>query len=183
MNAGQATRYSLGAILLHWLIAVLIVLNFIAAWISEDMPRTEAQQVMANHKAIGLTILALTALRILWRVMHRPPPLAPTLKAWEAALANVTHTLFYLLLLAIPLAGWAMASSFGKGRPIGFFGWFEVPALPVGYDRMTSGIFHEVHETGATLLLALFALHVAAALKHQFLDRDGTLWRMLPGRR
>lgn len=172
--------YTRGAVALHWIIAALIILNFIAAWISEDLPKAEAMQVMGNHKAIGLTILFLTVLRIVWRIMHRPPPLLESLKAWEAAVARVVHTLFYFVMIAIPLSGWGMVSAGGKGAPVSWFGIFDVPALRVNHDRATGGAFHEAHEVLATLMLALFVLHVAAALKHQFFDRDGTLARMLP---
>lgn len=173
-------RYSRGAILLHWLIALLIVLNFVVAWVSEDMPKPERMEMMGNHKAIGLAVLALTLVRIGWRLMRPAPPLVETLKAWEAAIAKVTHAVFYFLMLAIPLAGWGLSSSAGKGNPVSFFGLFDIPALPVGSDKPTVGMFHEMHEVFATLMLVLLLIHVAAALKHQIIDKDGTLRRMAP---
>ena len=176
----SAARYSGGAILLHWLIAILILLNFAAVWVADGMPKPEKMQVMANHKAIGLTILALSLLRILWRMTHRAPPFAAEVKRWEAALARTVHTLFYVLIIAIPLTGWAMVSSFGKGKPVSWFGLFDVPALPVSSDRAVGGAFHDLHENLAIAALLLLALHVAGALKHQFFDRDGTLGRMAP---
>ncbi|HQV03965.1 MULTISPECIES: cytochrome b [unclassified Novosphingobium] len=176
----SAARYSRGAIALHWIIALLIVLNFVVAWLSEDMPKEDAAIMMGNHKAIGITILALTAVRIIWKLTHKTPPLVETLKAWEAALAKVTHGLMYLLMLAIPLAGWGLSSAWGKGKPVSMFGLFDVPALPVGSDKPTVGMFHELHEITATLMLVLFALHVGAALKHHLVDKDSTLRRMVP---
>jgi cytochrome b561 len=178
--ATPADRYSRGAVILHWLIAVLIVLNFLAAAVAEDMPKAEAAQVMANHKAIGITVLLLTLLRIGWRFARPTPPLVETLKAWEAAVAKVTHSLFYFLMLAIPVAGWGLHSAASGGKPVSVFGLFSMPALPVGYDKPTIGVFHEAHEITATLMFLLFWLHVAAALKHQLLDKDGTMRRMLP---
>lgn len=175
-----AARYSRGAIVLHWAIAALIVLNFAAAWVSEDLPKAQAAQVMSNHKAIGLLILALTVLRMLWRLAHRPPPLAETLKAWEVALAKVVHGLFYVLMLAIPLAGWAMTSAYSGGKAVGFFGLFDIPGLPFQADKGLAGVFHEVHELGATLMLALIGLHLAGVAKHALVDRDGTARRMVP---
>lgn len=175
-----AARYSRGAIAFHWTIAVLIMLNFAAAWVADDAPKEAARQIMGNHKAFGLLILLLSVLRIVWRLTHRPPPLADTLKTWEAAAAKVVHTLFYVLIVAIPLTGWAMASAFSGGEPIGFFGLFDIPGLPMAADKQTAGVFHEVHELLATLTLALLALHIGGALKHQFIDRDATLGRMIP---
>lgn len=176
----SAARYSRGAIVLHWLIAVLIVLNIAAAWVSEGLSKADRATVMGNHKAIGITVLLLTVLRIVWRLMHRPPPLLESLKAWEAALSRVVHAGFYFLMLAIPLTGWAMSSAFSKGAGVSLFGLVTVPALPVGYDKPTAGLFAELHELLAYLMIALIGLHVAGALKHQLIDKDGTLRRMVP---
>lgn len=178
--AANAARYSRGAIALHWIIALLIATNFALAWIAEDKPKEAAQQLMANHKAIGISILLLTLVRIAWKLTHKAPPMVETLKAWEAALAKVTHGLLYLLMLAIPVAGWGLHSAFGKGQPVSMFGIFDFPALPVGSDKPTIGMFYELHEITATLMLVLLALHVGGALKHHFMDRDGTMRRMLP---
>lgn len=178
MEGTVSSRYSGVAIALHWIIALLIALNFAAAWYAEDLPKPEKIEVMANHKAFGLTILALTLVRIGWRLAHRPPPLSTALKAWERTLAHVTHWAFYALMLLIPLTGWGMAS--GGGKPVSWFGLFDIPALPVAGNKALGGVFHEGHELLATLMLALFALHVAGALKHHVLDRDDTLSRMLP---
>lgn len=178
--AGTArSRYGMGAIALHWLIAVLIALNFAAVWVGEGQPQAARMQIMANHKAFGLTILALSLLRILWRLTHSPPPLAESLKAWEAAIAKVVHSLLYFLMIAIPLAGWALVSAV-TGRPVSVFGMFDVPPLPLARDKATTGTFHEVHETLALLMVILLVLHIGAALKHQFVDRDATLSRMIP---
>ncbi|MEY4238862.1 MAG: hypothetical protein RL339_1463 [Pseudomonadota bacterium] len=179
----SAARYSRGAIILHWLIALLIIGNFIGAWTSEDLPRDQKIVIVGYHKATGIVILLLTLVRIGWRVVYRPPALLDTLKTWEAALARVTHTLFYVLMLAVPLAGLGLHSAFGKGKPVSIFGLFDFPALPVGSDKPTIGLFHELHELTATAMLVLFGLHVAAALKHQFIDRDSTMARILPFRR
>ncbi len=175
-----AACYSRGAIVLHWLIAVLIAMNFVIAWLAEDAADADAAVLLGNHKAIGITVLLLTVLRILWRFTHRPPPLLETLKAWEAAVAKVTHSLFYLLMLAVPLAGWATHSAFLKGAPVSVFGLFDMPALPVAWDKPTAGLFYDLHEVTATLMLVLIVLHVGAALKHHFYDRNGTVRRMVP---
>jgi cytochrome b561 len=178
--ATSADRYSRGAVILHWLIAVLIVANFVAAGVAEDMAKAEAAQVMANHKAIGISVLLLTLVRIAWRFVRPAPALVETLKAWETAVARVTHWLFYFLMLAIPVAGWGLHSAASGGKPVSVFGLFAMPALPVGHDKPTIGVFHEAHELTAGLMFLLFWLHVGAALKHQFFDKDATMRRMLP---
>lgn len=178
--ASPADRYSRGAVILHWLIAVLIVLNFVLAGTAEDLPKAEAAGIMANHKAIGISVLLLTLVRIAWRFVRPMPPMVETLKAWEVALARVTHWLFYFLMLAIPVAGWGLHSAASGGKPVSVFGIFGMPALPVGHDKATAEMFYEAHEITATLMFLLFFLHVGAALKHQFFDKDGTMRRILP---
>lgn len=176
----SAARYSRGAVVLHWLIAALIVVNFVVAWVHESLPKDERVVWMGNHKAIGITVLLLTVVRIGWRLTHTPPPLVETLKAWEVALTRVVHSLFYLVMLALPLSGWAMHSAASQGKPVGWFSLFDIPALPVAYDKPTIGMFHEGHEVFATLMLALLAIHVVAAFKHLHVDKDGTMRRMIP---
>lgn len=172
-------RYSRGAVILHWLIAVLIAFNFAAAWVSEDMPKPEAMQVMGNHKAIGIIILLLTLVRIGWRLMHRPPPLSPDLAPWDVALSKVTHVLLYALMIGIPIGGWATHSAFSGGKPVSLFGIVNWPGLPFAQDKALGETFGGAHGTFATVLLGLMALHVAGALKHRIVDRQqGALKRM-----
>lgn len=177
----SAARYSRGAVALHWIIALLIVSNFVLAWVAEDLPDEQKYALIGNHKAIGLTVLVLTVVRIFWRLTHKPPPLLETLKNWEAALSKVVHVLMYGLMLAIPLAGWGMSSIYAKGAPISMFGLFGFPAMPIAHEKSTQELFHELHEITATLMLVLLALHIGAALKHQLIDKDGTMRRMVPG--
>jgi len=178
-NAASAGRYSTVAIAFHWVIAVLIALNFAAVWVSHTMPKPERMQIMGNHKAFGLTILALSVLRILWRVSHRAPDFEDSLKSWEVALARTVQALFYFLMIAIPLTGWGIVSAY-SGEVVSWFGLFGVPPLPLAQGKVAGGTLHEIHGNLATLMIGLFALHAAGALKHQFLDRDGTLGRMVP---
>ena len=178
-NVAEA-RYSLIAMAFHWLLAALVFLNFFIAWSAEDLPDAEKGRMMGNHMAVGLTVLMLTVLRVAWRIFYRPPPLVETLKAWEVALARVTHFMFYVLMLALPLAGLVMVSAFSGGHPVSYFGLFDFPGLPLAKDKAMSELFHELHEVFATLMLLLIVLHLAAALKHLFVDRDATMRRMLP---
>jgi len=175
-----SARYSHGIIALHWILAVLILLNFVLVWVSEDLPKPQAAQLTGYHIANGMLILGLSVLRIVLRLTQPPVPFVSTLKTWETALARVVHGLFYFLMLAIPLVGWAMVSAFSGGKPVDFFGLVDLPGLPLAADKAMAGALHEVHEAFALLMLVLLALHVAAALKHRFVDRDGTMRRMAP---
>ena len=172
--------YGAVAIALHWLIALLIALNYMAAWISEDMSKADAAKVMANHKAIGITVLLLTVVRIGWRLAHRGPELLPMAR-WERVLAHATHGFLYLLMLAIPLAGWLMHSAFSGGAPVPVFGLFSYPGLPMALDKhLAEDVFGAIHGTLATAMLGLMGLHVLGALKHQFVDKVPELQRILP---
>lgn len=177
-----ASRYSRGAIVFHWTITILIVLNFTFAWVAEDLPKAERLQMMGNHKAIGITILLLSLGRLLWRFTKPVPVLSAGLKAWEATLAKSTHALFYVLMIGIPASGWIMHSAASAGKPISVFGLFSYPGLPLAQDKATAGLFYELHEVMATAMLVLLALHIAAALKHKFIDGKGSILQMLPGR-
>ena len=174
------SRYSMGAIAFHWIIAILIAVNYVSAWRAEDLPKAAAAQLMGTHKAIGITVLLLTVLRIVWRLVNRPPALSASLKPWEARFARVTHSLFYVLMITVPLAGWIMHSAFLGGASINVFDMFSYPGLPLGQNKAAADVAHELHEITATLMLALIAVHVLGALKHQWIDRDGSLGRMLP---
>ncbi|MCB2075801.1 MAG: cytochrome b [Novosphingobium sp.] len=175
-------RYTQVAIAFHWILTVLILLNFVFVWVAEDASKETEAQLVGYHMANGMLILLLTVLRIIWRVMNPPPPFEDSLKSWEVALAKVVHAVFYFLMIAIPLVGWIMVSAFSGGHGVGFFGLFEIPGLPMAKSEETAGVLHEVHELFAGLMILLLGLHVAAALKHQFVDRDGTMRRMLSGK-
>ena len=172
------SRYSMGAMLLHWLIAIAVIVNWRIAASAEDLPDTERGAVMANHMALGMTILALTVLRLVWRFMRTPPDLAVTLRPWERVLARTVHIIFYVLLIGLPLGGWLASSFYGSGVKI--WSLFTVPALPVAANEGIGHQIFEVHATAGTVMLFLIALHVLGALKHQFWDKDGNIYRMLP---
>lgn len=178
-SSRAARRYSLGAIILHWAIALLIVGNVIGAFVAEDLPKAEAQMIMNLHKATGLLVLALTVLRIVWRLTHKPPPYPREMKGWEVTLAKGVHTLLYVLMVAIPLTGWLFVSAASGGKPIDFYGLFGWPGVPLAQSRDTAGFVKEFHEIFAFALIGLWVLHVAGALKHMFADR---FFRMWPGR-
>lgn len=171
-------RYSLGAIILHWLIAIAVIGNWRIAEAAEHAPEPEGRVIMGYHMALGIVILVLTALRIVWRLIHRTPPLATHLTSWELALARTTHSLFYILLITLPVLGWVGMSV--NGFAISMFGMFDWPILPIGRNESAGGAIFDVHATLASAMLLLVALHILGSLKHTLLDRDGNLFRMLP---
>lgn len=170
-------RYSHVAIALHWTIALLVIANLAIGLLHDTL----LKGTIPLHKSIGILVLALSIVRLLWRLTHRPPPLPASVKGWEKGLAHLTHWLFYLLMILIPLSGWVFTSAGDKPRPLVFFGLFTVPALPVGPDKSIHDMVSERHEQLAYLMIGLICLHVAAVLKHRFFDRDLTVDRMLPG--
>jgi len=178
MNDTAARRYSTGAMIFHWLIAILVIMNWRIAETAHHLEGAEKAAVFGYHKAWGMLILALTVGRLLWRWSHAVPPLPSGLKPWEATLARSVHVIFYVLLVGLPLGGW-LASSYG-GRPIDFFGFFTIPMLPVGENKGLSKSIFEAHETGGSIFIYLIGLHILGALKHTFIDKNGGIFRMLP---
>lgn len=178
MSETHARRYSKGAMLFHWVIAILVIMNWQIAERAASLEMPLKAEVFGYHKAWGMVILALTLGRLAWRFTHRVPPLPADLARWEAALARTVHTIFYVLLIGLPLGGW-LANSLG-GRTIDVFGLFTIPALPVGENGDLAGQIFDVHALGGSIFIALIGLHILGALKHTFFDRNGGIFRMLP---
>ncbi len=174
----SAVRYSLGAMWFHWVIAVLIAVNLFLGFYHEGFGKAATPWMMFFHKALGITVLGLSVARLLWRVRHRPPPFDSALRPWEALLARITHWLFYVLMIAIPLTGWLLASS--SGRATNFFGLFEIAALPVPRSAGSHDLFENLHEWLGKLILGLIALHVAGAAKHHLQGHRHMIGRMGP---
>jgi cytochrome b561 len=172
-------RYDLPAIALHWLLALLILGNLAAGLTMADLPLSPLRLKLFNwHKWAGMTILMLSALRLVWRLGHRPPPCVP-MPAWQERAARAAHAVLYLLFFAVPLAGWAYSSA--AGFPVVLYGLLPLPDwVPV--SRALAAQFKTAHEALAWALAVLIAVHVGAALKHQFIDRDALLRRMWPMR-
>jgi cytochrome b561 len=180
----SSQRYTPLAMLLHWVLALAILGAFFMGLYLDDLPFSPSKLRLINwHKWAGVTILTLSALRLLWRLSHRPPSLPVRIEqampGWQRAAYHGTHHLMYLLFFIVPLAGWAYSSA--KGFPIVWFGVLPLPDL-VAKDAALADILKEVHALAAFALIGLVAVHVAAALKHQWIDRDGLLDRMRPGR-
>lgn len=181
------SSYSRTAIALHWLIALLLVGNFAGGLLMGgllDAPEPEKKQlgfaIVQLHKSFGLTILALSLLRLGVRLVAGAPPLPEHMTATERFLSKLTHWGFYAVMILVPLSGWVMVSASPLGFPTIWFGLFEWPHLPIGMSPEIAGSASEAHEVMAFLGAGLFLLHVAGALKHHFWDRDDVLARMLP---
>ena len=172
-----ASRYGYVARALHWVIAAGIVAQYFLAEAAEDRNRESVGVFTATglHASIGITILALAALRVLWRMVELPPELPGTMQPYERVLARSTHIAFYVLLFALPLTGWALAGV--DHQPVSFFGLFELPSLRFA---LSEDQLEEVHELLFNVLFGLAILHIAAAVKHHFFDRDNVLRTMLP---
>jgi cytochrome b561 len=163
----------------HWLVVVLVLLQFTLARIAHSLPLGPAKVgTLARHKSVGITILMLAILRLAWRWFDAPPP-TPPMPRWQLQASRVSHAALYALLFAMPLTGWMMSSA--SNYPVSWFGFFQLPDL-VGPDHALKETLEGVHETLFNVLAAIAGLHIAAALKHQFIDRDGLLYRMLPWR-
>ncbi len=178
-HATPPARYNGLAIAFHWLLALAIVGAFGVGLYMVDQPFSMSRLKLYNwHKWAGVTILSLSALRLLWRLMHPAPADVPA-PAWQRRASHWVHGLLYALFFAVPLAGWAYSSA--AGFPIVWFGLLPLPDF-VAPDKALAETLKQTHKLLAYGLAALVAAHVAAALKHQFLDKDGLLLRMLPAR-
>ena len=176
-SAAVATpdRYTPPAVALHWLLALMLFGSFSFGLYMTELPFSPARLKLYNwHKWAGVTILALSLLRLVWRLTHRPPA-DVAMPAWQARFAHATHLALYALFFAVPLVGWAYSSA--AGFPVVWFGVLPLPDF-VPVDKALAETLKPWHGRLAWLMAALVLLHVAGALKHQFIDRDGLIGRM-----
>ena len=164
---------------LHWLIFAMISGAFVIGFYMADLPLSPQKlQLVSWHKWNGVSIFMLVLLRLCWRLTHTPPPLPAGMPSWERRAAEASHRLLYLLILAMPLSGWLMSSA--KGIQTVWFGLLPLPNLLQKNPPLGEAL-QEVHSTLGFIILGFVALHVLAALKHHFIDRDDVLARMTPG--
>jgi cytochrome b561 len=174
----QPPEYGPVAKSLHWLIVLLILVQFALGWTMASVRAgNEADPLINLHFGFGVLVALLVVLRLAWRATHPVPLVDDGGPAWQHSLAATTHWLMYLLLLASPLLGWIAANA--RGFAVSFFGLFTLPVV-MASDRQLGGLLGNLHQFASYALLGIVGLHVLAALYHHFLLRDRTLRRMLP---
>ncbi len=179
-------RYTTTAIALHWTIALLLVANVTLALIADAVPDSAVRSVIDLHKSIGITVLGLVLLRVLWRWRHAPPALPGGYARWERAASHAAHYTLYALMFALPLTGWLHDSAWKDAATHSMTLFGLVPWPRIGWvmamDPATKEVWHSrlfaLHGALAYGLYALVALHIAGALKHQWLDGEKELQRM-----
>jgi len=176
-------RYSKIAMILHWIIAFMII-GLIVFGLLMTNPDTSNRFVLYQlHKSFGIMVLLLSILRLMWRLSHKPPPLPEGMKPFEIAAAKFTHIAFYVIMIGMPLLGWAMVSASPLSIPTRIFDtvpWPDMPGIP--RSEAVEDIFKMLHLNIGKFTIALIALHIGAALKHQFVNKDGLLSRMGVGK-
>ena len=171
-----APRYTTVAIVLHWFLAVAILLGFLIGLQESDAPVSPARVRWINyHKWIGITILGLSLLRLLWRFSHRPPLPPESMQSWQRKASDWVYRALYVFFFIVPIAGWAYSCA--DGFHVVYLGLIPLPDL-APKNKALADVLIEVHATLAWTLATLVGLHVAAALKHHFIDKDGLLLRM-----
>ena len=176
----MSTHYTATAKALHWLMAALIFGLLALGFYMHDLPLSPQKlQLYSWHKWAGVSAFLLAVIRLGWRLSHRPPALPASMSPAQRLAAHVGHLGLYVLMLAIPLSGWLMSSA--KGFQTVWFGVLPIPDL-LGKDAALGETLRAVHEYLNLTLIVVAIGHVAAALKHHFVDRDGLLFRMWPGR-
>ncbi len=171
-------RYDRVAILLHWLVAALIIAAFALGVVMVDIPGLTPTKLkyFSWHKWLGVTVLLLAALRLLWRLRHGAPR-SLEMPAWQRRAAVLVHGLLYLLMFAVPLSGYFY--SLAAGVPVVYLGLLPLPEF-IGADPVLKPQLKQLHLALVYTMLAIVIIHVLAVLKHQLLDRDGLMRRMLP---
>lgn len=174
----ELQRYSGPAIALHWIVFVLIAAGWALGTYMSDLPFSPQKlKYVSWHKWLGVTVFLLAAVRLAWRVRHKPPPPLQSMPPWQRKAAVVAHWLLYALIIVIPISGWLFSSA--TGVPTVYLGVVQLPDL-LTKNKATADLLHNVHWVLNWTLLVVVLGHTAAALKHHFIDRDAVLGRMLP---
>lgn len=174
-------HYTGTAKVLHWLVALIIIGLFVLGQYMSDLSMSPRKlQLYSWHKWFGVTVFLLVLVRLGWRLTHQPPRLPAQMPKLQQLASHVGHMTLYGLMLAIPISGWLMSSA--KGYQTVWFGVLPIPDL-LGKDKLLGDLLAELHGALNGVLMFIVVIHVIAALKHHFIDRDDVLKRMLPSRK
>ena len=172
------TRYDAVAIALHWLVVALIIASWALGLYMVELPLSPQKlKYISWHKWLGVTIFLTALWRVAWRVTHPAPPPPDSMPSWQCVAMGVSHLLLYLLVIVIPLTGWLFSSA--SGVPTVYLGWVQIPDV-VANDKLFAEQLRQAHVSLNVMLSVIVCIHVVAALKHHFFDRDEVLVRMLP---
>ena len=175
------TNYGSVSKFIHWFIFFIVIAMLILGFIMDDFHNTVIKGLAYNtHKLIGMLVLIIMIIRLLWKLSNPNPELKNYIKPWEYQIQQGVMALLYILLIALPLTGWIMSTAAQKY--VNFFGLFNIPFPGIPLNRPLAKSLGLAHELIAYWLIALISLHFLAALKHQFINKDNILRRMLPGR-
>jgi cytochrome b561 len=178
VNEPLFPRYTPAAVTLHWILAALIIFNLGFGLYTVGLPLSPQKlRLFSYHKWVGITVLILSAARLLWRMSHPAPPLPDSMQPWEKRLAHASHALLYALFFAAPITGWLFSSA--TGFQTVYLGVLPIPDL-LQKNKELADVLRLAHRWINYTMAAVIVLHVAAALKHHFMDRDDVLIRMLP---
>jgi cytochrome b561 len=180
MLRNDADSWGAPAKFFHWVMAALILAQIALGLMAAGWRVSPTKlDLFFWHKSNGMLILALVALRILWRLANPTPELPAGMAAWERAAAHLSHFLLYALMIALPVTGWIVSSA--SNVPFRIFRLIPLPAI-VAPDKATADLFSTVHGWLVTLLVLVLIAHIGAALRHHYVKRDTVLARMLPRR-
>lgn len=176
MRNKDVEHYSIGSKILHWLIAVLVIMMLLGGFFMSDVASSIKPLVYMIHKSTGLTILALMFIRLVWIIQQGKPQLPASVSRFERILSHAVQHSFYLFLFLMPLSGWVLSTA--AGRPPVYFGLMMIPFPGIPLNDSLAEFMTECHEVIAYILIGLIVLHISGALKHHWIDKDGFLRRM-----
>jgi cytochrome b561 len=177
----ESTHYTSTAKTLHWLISLMIFCMLLLGFYMSDLPLSpDKLKFYSWHKWAGVTVFLLVFIRLSWRITHTPPAMPEEMPQLQQVTATIFHFALYALMFLIPLSGWLMSSA--KGFQTVWFGVLPIPDL-LPKDKVVGDALKEVHQALNLLMIGILIVHVFAALKHHFIDKDNVLKRMLPSRK
>ncbi|QBR84068.1 cytochrome b [Legionella israelensis] len=179
MSKNKNLTYSPMSKLFHWLIAFIVIMMLSFSFFLDSVPEKYRSFAFMIHKSFGITVLFLMLFRFVWVHISGKPPLPDNIPDWQRFMSRFVQYSLYLLLILMPLSGWIM--SVAANKPPSYFGLFILPFPGIGSDKALAKWMNQTHEILAWVIITFVALHVIAALKHHFIDKNNVLRRMLPG--